>query len=528
MEWNTTNRHIDKKYTGISIFLCTQVKGSSICLVLISSRAFPPIVKFGTPYRESNSRASKTMTLFIQGTPWLLASFSLLTATISNIIKPSGHQTFIEDAMFNILSFSPFQSGRDVLSLVVYLIHLRLLNIAGIHTSLRLLSCHAFPTELSGIRRGFWPLFARFAFFIGATLPLYATLLASTSYLWLQVFTTFLVAESVLAELLRFYEDSVHDGGFTVRRGWPRSMLIMNPLVTTNHPFHRPVAPPSASKDNLCDRIQQLWSIEADTDIAFTIYPLHPEYEAKLDGIFSLKVRPAPWSCRHWRCLVYIISRAAIRIFGFSWYIELASTTWLLHIDLHPVTLQISDQVLENDLAGGLLTLFYHISYLLTVVVSAVIFSNLLFIRLGKQGWIKQRFQDLAGSIPITNKTLQAVGRHFIMPKVLALVFHRFLGPEDWELTPQMVSIAMEIVVILIIYIIGYRLLFCPKSNHQEPQALHETFSKDKKKPPNGGTEYPKGMRPGVRFQVFRLTIWTPTVIVWIYFHYWCGGRSHG
>ncbi|KAL6236498.1 hypothetical protein BDW75DRAFT_206559 [Aspergillus navahoensis] len=56
------------------------------------------------------------MSLPAYNTSLMLASFSLLTATISTIIKPGGRQTLVEDAKFNIRSFSFYLSGPGQLS----------------------------------------------------------------------------------------------------------------------------------------------------------------------------------------------------------------------------------------------------------------------------------------------------------------------------------------------------------------------------------------------------------------------------
>lgn len=165
------------------------------------------------------------MNLCIHDTPYLLA-LSLLTATISIIIKPSGRQKFIEDVKWNILSFSPLRSGRIVVNLVIYLIHLRLLNLAEINTGLKLLSRLEFPSKSSDLGRGLRSSLTRQVLLIGGTLALYAMLLALTGDRWLHVFMAFLVAEPVLAEVLWFYRESSHDG-FTVRRGWPSRIMLL-------------------------------------------------------------------------------------------------------------------------------------------------------------------------------------------------------------------------------------------------------------------------------------------------------------
>ncbi|CRG90549.1 hypothetical protein PISL3812_07593 [Talaromyces islandicus] len=487
------------------------------------------------------------MTSYIHDTTWLLASFSLLTATISAIIKPT-RQTFIEGAKYNTLCFSPIRSGTVVLGFAIYLIHLRLSNTAEIHTGLKLYSRLYIPSESSEIRRGFWPSFARRAFLIGGTLLLYAALLAWTSYRWLHIFTTCLVAEAVLAEVLIFYRDSSTDR-FTLRINWPHyTLLIAEPFLKPGHSVHDHVGNASGtngiverkgdghtatpSKDNLCDRIQQLWPTEPDLDITFAVHSIPPEHEPTLEKIFSPHVRYSRWTCGHWRCLVYTVSRALIRIISFSWYLEQISVAWLLHIDLQPVTLRVSDMVLGNNLLGGILTMVYQISLLLTLFASGFIFSLALIIRLRKQERIKRAFQEVAETAPITYKALDMVFGRQLMPSILGYLVTRGLFPNDPSLTREVVSYAIEIVVILIIYITGYRLLFSsPRSENTELPSTSSpllepsmspgllgpaTTATDNNKEAGDKSKY-SYILPSPRFQIFRLAIWIPAVTLAIF-----------
>jgi hypothetical protein len=498
------------------------------------------------------------MNLPTKDTPHLLISF-LLTATISNIIKPSGRQTFIEDVKHNILSFSPFRSLRMVSSFVIYLLHLRLLNIAEIKTGLKLVSHVEFSSDSSDLRRGVWPRFARRVFLIGVTLSLYAILLASSSYQWLHVVMALFVAEPVLAELLWLYRDSSHDG-FLVQRGWPRCTMLVsaadyrvhdhadNPAkenVTGQDKDNRDLAQPSLLKDNLCDRIQQLWSKNSDPDIHFVASSLNPELDSKLERILSLNIRPAKWTCGHWRCLVYIISRIALRIMSLAWYIEQALITRLLHTDIHPVMLQLSQKILKDNVLGGLLTYAYQISCVLTPIFSAHFFSRLLFILLYKQQRIRQASQDFARFAPITYKGMQVFGQLF-MPNILGFVLARTISSQCILLTGEKLSYALEIPLIIIIYITGYRLLFSVPHTSTKREPCYDSVSSlepnsasksetqgiansaasvspqtsfdDKMKAPPGGSEYPR-VAASSCFQIFRLAISVPTVAFWIFNH---------
>ncbi|GES58443.1 trans-3-hydroxy-L-proline dehydratase [Aspergillus terreus] len=493
-------------------------------------------------------------------TPWLLATCSLLATSISVILRPSGHQSFVEDVQGNLLFFSPFQAGRAVIGSVLYFIHLRLLNLAGVHASLRIL-CHSYsPSPASHIGYAFWPSFARRAFLLGATLPLHWTLLGLTSHRWLHIFATFLVGESVLAEFVAFNKNHSSDG-LTVRRDWPRrTMLVLDASTTPDRPTPDHVdnedkangfgerkedgnmPSSSASDDNLCDRIQQLWSAEADSDSKFALHSIPPKYAPTLDKIFSPHIQASKWTCGHWRCLVNTLSHKVQRLLLFTWYIEQASTVWLLRVSLHPVTLRVSEKVLQNNVLGGVLTMVYQISLVLALFFSGAIPPVLLFARLRKLEWVQRASQNLAESAPITYKTLAIFGKQ-VLPSIGGFLSGRFLFPADPSLTREILSYALDAVVVLVVCIIGYRLLIraarsdttpggaepqsgstlspepkmAPKSNNQDPQS-HQTSSDDKKNAPKGGSQYPF-LRSGSGFQMFRLAIWALTGILWVLLH---------
>jgi hypothetical protein len=194
--------------------------------------------------------------------------------------------------------------------------------------------------------------------------------------------------------------------------------------VTGREREGRSIGSPSIVKDNLCGCIQQLWSKESDPDIHFAASSLNPEYAPKVERILSSNVRPAQWTCGHWLCLVYVISRTALRIISFAWYIEQALITWLLQAGIHPIMLQVSDQMLKNNILGATLTYAYQISCISTPIISAHLISKLLSTLLYKQQRIKQASQDLAEFAPITYKGMKVLGNLF-MPNILGLVLAR-------------------------------------------------------------------------------------------------------
>ncbi|KAL6236497.1 hypothetical protein BDW75DRAFT_206558 [Aspergillus navahoensis] len=111
-------------------------------------------------------------------------------------------------------------------------------------------------------------------------------------------------------------------------------------------------------------------------------------------------------------------SRAVLWTLLCSWYIDQALTAWLLHSNVHSIALQLSDMVLKNNIIGGLLTIFYQLSLVITLFTSAFVFSKLLIIRLRKQERIKQALRGLAESTPITYLALEVVGQQ-ITPSIM-------------------------------------------------------------------------------------------------------------
>lgn len=257
--------------------------------------------------------------------------------------------------------------------------------------------------------------------------------------------------------------------------------------------------PPDTLRNNLCDRIHHLWSNEVDSEITFAASSLPPEHAPNLERIFSQNVRISHWTCGHWRCLVYVISRVTMRIISFAWYIEQALIIWLLHVDIHPLTLRVSDKILENNILGGVLAYLYQISRIL-ILLAAAHSIKLLFICLGKVRRIKHGLQDLAVSASITYKGVVVLGKLFL-PNLLGFLLVRAASFWNQSLTTEILSCAMEIVVTLIVCITGYRFLLeapsnsrsslktdavhksdCPDTQNLEASASHHALSNDKKK----------------------------------------------
>ncbi|KAJ5605513.1 hypothetical protein N7510_008294 [Penicillium lagena] len=445
----------------------------------------------------------------------LLPIFSLLTATISNLISPNGRRSFVEDVKSNILAFSPFRFGATATALVLELIGCRLLNIAEIHVTFGRL---ADENSLLDLELGFWSRFARRAFLIGVTLPLYMMLLASASYRWIQAFATLLVAEAVLSEILIFYRRT----SFEVRRDWPHRVLLVKSLALSDHlnhghfenesksgefeekEEHENIPPPSALGDNLCDRVHQLRPPAAEP-VKFASLENTP----KLKKIFDPTVR-AQWTCGHWRCLVYMVLHVTVRAVSSSWtIIELASTFWMLHCELQPVTLRVADKLSQSHLVYGLLSTLYQVGGLSLVVIFGYIIAGLLLnrllmplvtrlvTRLSKKSrvlqGIQQKFQDLAETTPITYNVLNFLRASFLRVTLtqgfMVYYFGQALAPLYRNFSPEKFSYIIEIIAIPTIQVMIYWLVCIVTRTEQAPQELESHFNAGQSSGPNIATD---------------------------------------
>lgn len=436
------------------------------------------------------------MTLSDLYTPWLLPTLSLLTATTSNLISPNGRKSFVEDVKSNTLAFSPFRFGATAIALILELIGCRVLNLAQIHVLLGLLVPHHDRLDLD---RGVWPAFARRAFLIGVTLPLYMMLMAFASHRWIQVFTTLVVAEPVLAELLTFRGRA----SFEVRGDWPHSVLLVKSLAPSDRldrdhfeneskssETEENQQLPTPSRDNLCDRVHQLCPPSAQP-VIFTSQSLPLENNPKLKKIFNPTI-PVQWTCGHSRCLVYKILHLAVGAISKLWAIlELASTTWLLHYEMQPVTLQIADKLWQSHLVYGILATLYDLCGVILIAIFGYISATLLlnrlviplstrlFIHLSKHSLRLQRMhrklQDLAQAAPITYNVLN-VCRALLMQGIPCwYIGHAlaFLAPRHEGFTQEFLSYLIEGIVIPAIYVIVYCLVCSMTRADQAGPELH-------------------------------------------------------
>ncbi|GIC94656.1 uncharacterized protein Aud_001985 [Aspergillus udagawae] len=483
----------------------------------------------------------------------LLATFSLLTATISYLISPNRQKSFFQGVKSNIWFFSPFLSGAIATNVAILLIGYRILNLAKTHVGLALLVQNGFPPDLG---YGFWSCFARRAFLVGATLPLYMMLLASANDRLIQGITTTLIAQTVLAELSTFHCVTSYE----VRGGWPHRVLVEGSVFSADHVEneakasrsekrneHRNITPTPALTDNLCDRIRQLSPLAAGSDITSASHFFLLEQTPELTKIFDPSV-PAQWMCGHWRCLLYVILHIAVRAIWRSLsLIELVSTTWLLHCELEPVTLQLAGKLLEGNIINGVLSTLYDLCTALFIFIFAYIGSTLLVIhlffhtplitdlpnRIHILQRMQQKFQDLAEAAPIIHQVLKALLIHSI-PVISSYYGSLALVTRAIALTQEKLSCIIEIIVIPTLYITVYCLAVgsnqalsepnvAPDSNCQGTQDPDTTVSSS----PHSGEKEEMPWAESKFYQtpkelcsaIFRLAIVVPTLTVWIFLY---------
>lgn len=423
--------------------------------------------------------------------PWGLTTFALITATISVLIKPTGHPTFRENVKRNVLLFSPSQSALLVAVMLLDLVSWRLLNLVEIHAGLAI-SCHYyFTSDSSGLERKLWWRLTRRAFLIGGTVPLYVTLLKSENSPWMKILAMPLVADSILIELLSlFWDTSEADLGFN--RDWPHRTLVVK---TANPPTRKhenkgdadqntktvedkDTPSSNVTADGLCDRVYGLWSPTAEVDDKKDLQSLPPN-DSNLERIFSPTHRAPLGKCGqgHWRCLTYLAMYIAMRVIRWPlMFGDLALITWLLHGGLQPLTLTVADMLLNIRLLKDLLTISYMACIVFLGNILIFVAVRLLFRQLCQYisflRRVTQWFQDLPSVAPITYKAIHlfqwiiaiATVSHLSVILVIAVI------P---QLSRNILSAFMELIVIPMFYITMY-MLVCGREKPEKAPANPE------------------------------------------------------
>lgn len=326
---------------------------------------------------------------------------------------------------------------------------------------------------------------------------------------------------------------------------------------------HGDIPLPSTPGDNLCDRVHQLCPPSAQP-VIFASHSLSLEDNPKLKKIFD-PTAPVQWTCGHCRCLVYMILHLAVRTVSKSWaIIELVSTSWLLHCELQPVTLQVAGKLWQNNVVYGVLATLYDVCGLLLIAifgyVSAVLLLNRLviplstrlFTRLSKHSlilqWMHQKLQDLARTAPITYKVLN-VFRALLMQGIPCWYIGQALAslaPRHEGFTQEILSYLIEIIAIPTIHMMVYWLVCIMTRTDQTHPELHShlnagqssepsiaidsncgtapatdygsssTSPSEEDKAPKDGLESSRALKE-FRLAILRLTILVATGTIWVF-----------
>lgn len=481
--------------------------------------------------------------------PWGLTTFSLVAATISVLIKPTGHPTFLENVKRNVLLFSPCQSALLVALMLLDFIGWRLLNLVDIYAGLMISSHYYFTSDSSGLERKRWWRLMRRAFLIGGTVPLYVTLLRSSNSPWIKILATPFVTDSVWIELLSMFKET-SEADLRFHRDWPHRTLVVKPAnpPTRNRDKEqeeadqiketeedRDTQSSSVAADSLCDRVYELWSPTAKTDDNDDSQSLPPNH-SNLKHIFSPMRRAPQGKCGHWRCLVYLVIYITTRVIRWPlMFGDLALITWLLHRGLQPVTLLVADILLDIRLLKDLLTISYMASIILLGSICISVALRLIFLRLCQYisfvRRITQWFQDLGSVTPITNKVMHFI--HQIMtPAIVTYCSFKFLITGVPQLSRHILSILIELIVIPIFYLLTY-LLVCGKQKAEDAPADPEfrpkggptsesspspnSRNQDNRKDADNDASGSRQSVDGVRLHILRLGLLISTSTIWLF-----------
>ncbi|KAE8369159.1 hypothetical protein BDV27DRAFT_121160 [Aspergillus caelatus] len=425
----------------------------------------------------------------------------------------------------------------------------RLLSLVDIHAGLMISSHYYFTSDCSGLERKWWWHCMRRTFLIGGTLPLYVALLRSENSPWIKILVTPLVADSILIELLSLFWDT-SEADLRFNRDWPHRTLVVKPAnpPTRNHDKDQGEADPnkkteedgdtlssSVTADSLCDRVYELWWPAAEADDNDDSQSLPPNH-SNLEQIFSPTRRAPLGKCGHWRCLVYLVIYIATRVIRWPlMFGDLALITWLLHRSLQPVTLLVADILLDIRLLKDLLTISYMAFIIMLGSICILVALKLLSLRLCQYISFLQRFtqwlQDLASATPITNKVIHFI-HHIITPATVSYCSFKLLMTGDPQLSRNMLSFFIELIVIPILYVLTY-LLICGKEKSEDvpadpklqpktgptseaSQNPDNTFQDKNKDADNDASESRQSVN-GVRFHILRLSWLISTSTIWLF-----------
>lgn len=480
-----------------------------------------------------------------------------LAITTSNLIRPRGRATLLEDVKSNIQVFSPYQSAASVIAQIIDLLNWRLTNIAEIHASLWAFARFQFynpetrsiPSELS---HGLLGTCTRRIFLVGVALPLCLCLLASSCHWVIKMSTTFLLAEAAMIEVAAWYL-KMSCAGVAFRADWPQRPIFAKrffasgpcPGSHVERSSETAAFPdsnengyedcPPTEGENLCDLVRRVWSPTARPNKEMP--EPHPLENVPDLVHLASPTGPVltPWTCGHWRCLLYTLLRVPVRALCYSIVIfDFALAGWFLQDNTHAFLTRISRILLAVRLLRDLLTLIF----LFTLLYSMTIITNIVFV-VGVP-WmlrtssclqqVKHRLENLGVEIPSLLKTISRYGvlclSFFISHKIVQPLISR--GP---ILTESILSYFIELLMMPLIALLAYRkVFFAPRSNtlkqdvtqpHLDPELAPSDLLSTDKKDEMGQSGEDKSIRDPrtggftLSWPIFRLAVLLPNAAIW-------------
>lgn len=426
----------------------------------------------------------------------LLPTLSLLTATTSYILTPSQKSSVREDIKSNIKLFSPFRSGATTLVVILQLLCFRILKIAPMGITLRLLAlqdnsdsgsdlesnsnpeadsnpqiCAADPAHTPFLR------FIRRSFLLFITIPLYITVLLSGRYeKWIMGFTTALLSESIIAEILTILWISkieVRSSG-----DWPRSFLLgkakdiggvsdsgddafydhlkksSDETCKENEGHKQEEGQTTISQaDTLCEYVERLYktiptssasSTTSTTSTSTKIPPKTTQPKTKPKTIILSKTypplkalfNPSQSKCpHHWSCTFHTkIQQLSKIIFYVYAILEPILTTYLLLTSLKTILIMngsgLLNRLMENNLIFGILATAWDILSVVFLVLFIYVFFNILFYVLTTRIRIQDRILDFIPT-PISISLQGLFQNHTIIRAILLTILRQLFtaGP---------------------------------------------------------------------------------------------------
>lgn len=509
----------------------------------------------------------------------LLPTLSLLTATTSYILTPSQKSSVREDIKSNIKLFSPFRSGATTLVVILQVLCFRILKIAPGVVTLRLLAlqdnsdsdsdlesnsnstpdsdldpqiCAADPGHTPFIR------FSRRSFLLSITIPLYITVLLSGRYeKWILGFTTALLAESIIAEILTVFWISkieVRSSG-----DWPRWFLLAEAKDTAggsgsefdgfygrldydylkkssdesregNEGHKQGEGQATISQTNtLCEYVERLYtttpasSLSSTTSTSTKITPKPTQHKPKtiilsktyppLKALFTPSQSKCP---HHWSCKFHVkIQQLSKIIFYVYAILEPILTTYLLLTSLKTVLTNgpgssLLNRLMKNNLIFGILATVWDIFSVIFLVLFIYVFFNIFYYVLTTRIRIQDRIQDripISISISSRNGFLQ---NHTTIRAILLTIQRQLFtaGPTYWiifkivpvrRLDVEVLSWIIASGFVLGIYFGGYFVVSRVVCDDATGATGTATARKIKEK----------------RFEILRVGVLVPTIVFW-------------